>query len=77
MGNSQPSYIKNPPVPLYNLESAQQWLDGPGGSDKLHQANDDFFTSYQNFTTGFSKFMNDDNLLTNTHINNASSGVST
>ncbi len=77
MGNNIPtkSYIKQTPIPLYDLNAAQQWMNSPGNTDKLHKANDDFFESYNNFKTNYSRFMVTDSnpILTRSYIGVVSS----
>jgi hypothetical protein len=77
MGNTNPSYITNTPVPMYDLNAAQQWMNGPGNSDKLHQANDTFFNSYTNLKNEYSKYINEtpSENLTNTYIGNVINGI--
>jgi hypothetical protein len=69
MGTTQ-SYIRDVPTPYYTSDSAQKWMDAPSRSDKLHNANDDFFSSYVLFTNNFSMyFENNSEVLLNNYLN--------
>jgi hypothetical protein len=80
MGNTQKSYVKDAPIPMYNLSAAQQWMNAPSTSisDKLHSANSDFITSYNDFKTTFSTLMIIDSnpIINNSNIGKADTGVS-
>jgi hypothetical protein len=59
MGNLPQTYVTNVPIPMYDLNAAQQWMNGPGNSDKLHQANNTFFNTYNSFKSQYSKYINE------------------
>ncbi len=80
MGNvPAPSYIRTAlPRPMYDLNSANEWMNGAGGSDRLHIANEDFFSSYNLFVDSYSQLLRDNsstNRLNNIYIGNKTDGV--